>query len=299
MPNVIDLEKLENKAPQPDGSFICFCPACGEENRNLKSRNHLRVWPTLQFNCVVNTGDKQHNARILQLIGTESDGIVTYSAPREQKIEIEKSWPITILEKLIHDYSYFENRGISATTQQHFKLGVALSGSLNGRVCVPIFDEHKTKIIGFNARLINYSKWHKDNRVGKWKILGNKKSFIFCGDESFIRESRTILITEGPADILALYEAGIKNSLCLFGTIISSKQLAFLIKNNPKKIVIGLNNEESGVGNKAALKLKDTLNKYFDEDKVVIGLPEGEKDFNDLLIRDKNLLASYREKWLS
>jgi hypothetical protein len=297
------LEKLENKVTQSDGSWVCFCPACGEEGRNLRSKNHLRVWPDLRFNCVVSTGDRQHNSRILQLVGTESDGILTHYTARteEPKIKQPATWPLSILDKLIFDYSYFESRGISAETQKHFRMGVASSGQLNGRAILPILSPQKDKIIGFTGRLINYTKWHKENKIPKWKHLNPSGSFLLVGDEFSIRESRTILITEGPADILALYEAGIRNTICLFGTTISSKQLGFLIKSNPLKIVIGLNNEpgNKNIGGIAAEKLRKTLLNYFSEERIIIALPKA-KDYNDWLLEKngKSELDEYRKTWL-
>lgn len=299
MANVIDLEKLENLVTTSTG-WQARCAACAENGEDSHGKNHLGIQRDGKFNCLKYSGDKQHLARILQLVGTESDGTAEVYVAPPPKIDVEKSWPITILDKLIQDFSYFEKRGISVETQQKFRLGVALSGSLNGRVCVPIFDDRKSKIIGFNARLINYSKWHKDNGIGKWKIVGNKKSFVFCGDEKSILNN-TVLITEGPADVLALYEAGIKNTLCLFGTTISSKQLAFLIKNNPKKIVVGLNNEPNNknIGLEAAKKLEKALLNYFSEEKVVIALPKA-KDYNDWILEEngRKELDKYRQMWL-
>ena len=295
--NIIDLEKLENLITTPTG-WQARCPACAENNEDSRNKNHLGIQHDMKFNCLKYSGDKQHLARILQLVGTESDG----TAPiyiHEQKIELDKTWDIDILKKLSHNYSYFENRGISAATQIHFKLGVALSGQLKGRVCVPIFDQNRNKIVGFNARLIDYSKWHKENGIGKWKILGNKKSFVLNGDAKSIEKTRTIIIVEGPADILALYECGIKNTICLFGVTISSKQLGFLIKNNPKKIIIALNNESSGIGNAASEKLRRTLLNYFSEECVTIGLPEGAKDFCELLETGRrSLIDNWSEKYL-
>lgn len=301
MANVIDLEKLENLKPDSNG-WVAACPLCRAEGRD-RTGVHLKIYPDGAFGCVVNQKDRAHNAGILQLVGTESDGTLThYSAPaQEPKLKIERFWDISILDKLIKDYSYFESRGISAATQMYFRMGVATTATMKGRVVIPIFNERKDKIIGFSGRLLQkHTQWHKEHGVPKWKHLNPSSEFIFCGDEKTI-PNNSILITEGPADVLALYEAGIKNTLCLFGTTISSKQLAFLIKNNPKKIVVGLNNEpdNKNIGLEAAKKLEKTLLNYFNEEKVVIGLPEGEKDFNDLLEKDKNLLASYREKWLS
>ncbi len=296
--NVIDLDKLENKFNQPDGTIISACPQCRLENRD-KAGKHLKIWPNAAFHCILD-GSKEHNHGILKLVGTESDEMAAQyiSAPPEPKIKQLTTWPLTILDKLIFDYSYFESRGISAKTQKCFRIGVASSGQLNGRAIIPIFSSQKDKIIGFTGRLINYTKWHKENKIARWKHLNPASSFLFCGDEESIKSSRTIIIVEGPADILALYEIGIKNTICLFGVNISSKQLAFLIKNNPKKIIISLNNEKSNVGNLASEKLKSMLDKYFNEDSVIIGLPTL-KDFCEMLETDRNSLDQWREKWLN
>ena len=304
MPQLIDLEKLENLIITSSG-WQARCAACAENEEDSHSRNHLGIQRDGKFNCLKYSGDKQHLARILQLVGTESDGTAAFynSSPQEPKIKVSSSWPLSILDKLIFDYNYFESRKISAKTQKYFKMGFANSGQLNGRMIIPVLSPQKDKIIGFTGRLTNYTKWHKDNKIPKWKHLNPANEFIFCGDEKEVSKSRKILITEGPADILALYEGDIKNTICLFGTSISSKQLSFLIKNNLKEIIIGLNNEpdNNNIGNIAAEKLKNTLMNYFDENKIKIGLPQtkGCKDFNDLLMHDEKLLDEYREKWLS
>jgi DNA primase len=274
--NVIDLDKLENKVSQGDGGFVAMCPACAENGQNLRSKSHLRVWPSGKFSCVINPSDREHNARILQLVGTESDGTqFTYVAP-ESKITQPQTWPLSLLAKLIKDYSYFEKRGISSATQEHFQLGVALTGQLNQRVCCPILSEDGGVIIGFSARSII-------NREPRWKILGTKKHFVYPAwlNGKVIEEKREVILVEGIGCVLSLWEAGIKNSICLFGTNLSSKIIAFLIKKNPQRIILALNNEESGVGLEAAKKIKKSLSFFFNEEKLEIRLPLG-KDFNEM-----------------
>lgn len=274
--------------------WVGRCPLCALENRD-KSKQHLSILSSGIYNCIA---DQSHNKGIYQLIGIGGSGIVEDRPIEQPRIECIKTWDIGLLTKLIQDFRYFEGRGISAETQKHFRMGVALTGQMASRIVIPLLNEHKTQIIGFTGRALN-------NEIKpKWRHLGSKSGWLFVGDESSIRDSRTILITEGPADILALYECGIKNSICLFGTTISSKQLAFLIKMNPSKIVIGLNNETSsangGVGNQAAIKLHKVLLNYFSEERVVIGLPDKQKDFNDILTNEcKSGIDSYRKTWLS
>jgi 5S rRNA maturation endonuclease (ribonuclease M5) len=291
--NVIDLDKLENKIIQSDGGFIAMCPACSEDGRNLKSKNHLRVWASGKFSCVVNPSDKQHNARILQLVGTESTGEINYVAP-EPKIETPKSWPLDTIKGLVNNHQYWHGRGISSETCDKFNIGLAFKGMMAGRSVIPIYSEQRDKIIGFTGRAI-----HKDNKI-RWKHIGEKQNWVFYGGIEAIKKTGSIIITEGPADILALYECGIRNTLCLFGTTLSSKQLGFLIKSNPERIVIGLNNEpdNKNIGNEAASKLQKLLMNYFNPEKIIIGLSTT-KDFNqDLMELGKKSIDEWAKKWL-
>jgi hypothetical protein len=288
MAHILDLDKIEGL--RRNGlDWVGRCPICALENRD-KSRSHLSILDSGIYNCIVN--GEEHNKKIYQLIGIGGSGIIEDRSIEQPRIECVKTWDINLLTKLIQDFRYFEGRGISSATQKYFRMGVALTGQMASRVVIPLFNEHRTQIIGFTGRALN-------NEIKpKWRHLGSKGSWIFCGNESSIRESRTVLITEGPADILALYEAGTKNTLCLFGTTISSKQLSFLVKTDPQKILIGLNNEQSKIGNEAAIKLRKLLLNYFSDEKVLIALPEGAKDFNDLFLIDGDLIKEYQKKWL-
>jgi DNA primase len=276
MSNVIDLDKLENKTSLGGGVFLAACPQCRAEGRD-KTGNHLKIWPNGAFNCVIDNS-KQHNAGILQLVGTEGDGTTFIPQVQEQpKIQIVKSWSLSILDKLIKDYSYFEGRGISAETQKHFKMGVALTGQLNQRVCCPILDRNGKQIVGFSARTL------RKNCDPRWKILGSKKSFLYPVwlNENIIKDKREIIFVEGIGCVLTLWEQNIKNVMCLFGTNISSGIISFLIECSPNKIILALNNEESNIGLNACKKLKKTLSQYFAEDKIEIRLPLA-KDFNEM-----------------
>jgi 5S rRNA maturation endonuclease (ribonuclease M5) len=294
MAHIIDLEKIEG-IRQNGIDFIGRCPVCALEGRD-RSKNHLSILSSGKYNCIA---DSSHNKGIYQLIGIGSDGVIKDVPIEQPKIEYNKTWTIDILDKLIKDYSYFEGRGISAETQKYFKIGVALTGQLAGRVIIPLIENNK--IVAFTGRFIKYTKWHKENKVPKWKHLSNINDSIFCSDEQIIRKINKIIIVEGPADVLALHEKGIKNAMCIFGTKISSKQLSFIIKNNPSKILIALNNEpdNDNIGNKAAEKIKNVLLNYFDEEKILIALPKY-KDFLEYLEKnDTNGLDEWREKWLS
>jgi len=283
--NIIDFEKLENKVLQSDGSFICYCPACGEENRNLKSRNHLRVWPNGAFNCVVNPSDRTHNFRILQLVGTESDGTIsTYAAPSpEPVLEREEIYPDSILTGLLRDYTYWTNRGIPQEVISQFEGGVALKGKMKNRYCFVLRNDNN-QIHGFDGRYIYKIREASGDfkETPRWKKLGDKSKFLFDRKnvEAAVKKHGKVILVEGIGCVLALRKTGITYALPIFGTSPSSHLLGKLISWNPGKIVISLNNEKSKIGLVASQKIRAKLLQFFNEEKITIRLPD-EKDWLD------------------
>lgn len=290
--NIIDLEKLENLKQDSDG-WTAACPFCRQIEGRDRTGNHLKVFRSGKFSCIVAPSDKEHNAGILQLVGTESNSELIYTAP-EPKIQVPKSWPLDTIKGLVKTHDYWNKRGISSQTCDYFNIGLAFKGQMAGRSVIPLYSESRDKIIGFTGRALQ-----KDNKI-RWKHIGEKSLYLFPANKLEISKTRTVILLEGPADALALYECGIKNTICLFGVTISSKQLGFLIKTNPERIIIALNNEASGVGNIASEKLRKTLLSYFSSERVQICLPEGAKDFCELLETGRRqLIESWCEKYLN
>jgi DNA primase len=87
-------------------------------------------------------------------------------------------------------------------------------------------------------------------------------------------------------DMLSLWEAGVKNSMVIFGLDASVPQLNALIRLDPNKIIISLNNDEknNSAGNLAAEKLERKLLKYFDRNQVSVKLPT-ENDFGEMSVQ--------------
>ena len=71
----ISTTKIKYSRTNSDGTVVGQCPACEEQGHDLNDRNHLKVWPEAGgFNCIVNRGNKEHNRRILELIGDGAKG---------------------------------------------------------------------------------------------------------------------------------------------------------------------------------------------------------------------------------
>lgn len=220
---------------------------------NLKSDEEVKVW----------LDNKNYQLPILKI--------------QEKKLEGEKIFPPEILKNLLQDHSYWQNRGISLEVLKLFNGGIGLSGRLKDRYIIPIFNG-KNQIIGFNARTLI------DSPI-KYKTIGQKKNFrwplhINLAD---IKEKKIVILVEGVGCVFSLFEAGIKNCMCLFGTELSFPQLNTLLKLNLDKIIIATNNDgENGPGNEAAQKIYRKLNRYIDSRNLMIALPPG-KDFNIIL----------------
>lgn len=87
--------------------------------------------------------------------------------------------------------------------------------------------------------------------------------------------------------MLALWEVGIRNVLVTFGVEVSDYLLNFIIKLNPKKIIIAFNNDvdNGNVGNESAEKARAKICQFFDLHQVEVKLPVS-KDLNKMLIDD-------------
>jgi DNA primase len=147
-----------------------------------------------------------------------------------------------------------------------------------GRYVFPIFDDRKD-LIGFAGRLL-----YPSDKYSKWKLLGQKKNFIFpLWNLTKIRSQGNVIIVESIGDCLKLRECGISNVLVSFGVSLSPKIIQHLLKLDVGKIIISLNNDEDGgfVGNQASEEYKRELLNYFDSNQIEIALPTA-KDFGDM-----------------
>ena len=192
-----------------------------------------------------------------------------------------KIFPKSYLAKLIPSHEYWTARGVSLETLNLFEGGVVENGTMANRYVFPIFDS-KRNLIGVTGRYIkplkneNIPKWLHKGRTSEWKYPLQKNYDI-------IKKEKKIFLIESVGDMLALWEAGIKNTLIVFGLNLSPSIVSLLIKIDPNKIFISFNNDSksNSAGNKAAQKAKQKLNNHFDPKDVEIKLPE-KNDFGEM-----------------
>lgn len=221
------------------------------------------------------------------ILKTKNINVDNYISEIEsQEVNLDNTYPsiypAELLNKLVPDHSYWLNRGISLATLKLFRGGLVKEkeNKFSGRYTFGIFARDGQTINGFSGRKC----WKGDDKSPKYKIVGRKLFFLYplFLTEKYIKETGIVILTEGCGDDLTLYDQGIKNSICLFGTKLSSTVLCTLIELNPNKIIIATNNEpdNKNIGLVAAEKIKKQLQSYFSSSKIKIALPPL-KDFNE------------------
>lgn len=218
----------------------------------------------------------------------------------KEKLKVPEIFDINLLNELIKDYTYFNNRQISNEALSKLPCGLLLDsstflGKMKRRFVFGI-QNSLGQLVGFAGRAID-----NDAKI-RWKILGNKMNFCFnlYKNPVITKKMESVYLFEGLPDSLTANECNIYNNSCLFGTEMGLGLLNVLIKLNPRKIYICLNSD--GPGQEAAEKLKRRLYKYFNYNQIEIKYPptcQGCKDLNDVLMQENGrniILEWYKNK---
>ena len=213
--------------------------------------------------------------------------------PKNEKIEMEKIYPESHLEKLLPMKTFYEKRGISSATQDKFKCGYAGGGKMYRRIVFPIYDLDN-QIHGFSGRSVK-----DDKDIPKWKHMGRKTSWVYPHhlSHSNIEDKEEVILVESIGDCMALYEAGYDNVLMLAGLDISAKIISYLNSFDLKRIIIATNNDDSkdeNTGALASIKVAAKLSSVFDLSLIKINPPVC-NDFGEMLECDTGMLENFKE----
>ena len=197
-------------------------------------------------------------------------------------VKSPKIFPHELLAKIDKDDSYWNGRGITSDTLKLFSGGLVKSGKMKNRYVFPVFDSIEN-IIGFSGRYIYHIK--DGYNIPKWKHIGDKKEWKYPLQVNFdiLKNNKKTILIESIGDMLSLWEAGIKNTIVIFGLNVSQTVILTLLSIDPDEIILSLNNDSSNnfAGNTAAKKAKEKLSKHFDCNQVRIALPN-KKDFGEM-----------------
>lgn len=152
------------------------------------------------------------------------------------------------------------------------------------RIIFPIIDQRR-RVVGFGGRSIG---------DGKPKYLNSSQSELFNKSELLyglntakdsIKETKSLIITEGYMDVVSLYSNGIKNSVGTLGTAFSEAH-ARLLARYTDSIYLCFDSDTAGVNaTLKAIEIATTILKHI----RIISLPEGSDP--DDFIKNKGMQA--------
>jgi hypothetical protein len=193
----------------------------------------------------------------------------------------KKVFPSSYLEKIIPTHDYWAKRGVSKDTLDLFKGGVVKKGTMADRYVFPILSS-KEELIGVTGRCLkdpenkNTPKWLHRGRTSEWK-------YPLQVNYSIIKQQKELILVESIGDMLSLWEAGIKNTLVVFGLNLSPSLIGLLIKLDPNKIFVSFNDDSdnNSAGNKGVESAVKKLKNYFDPEQIQVAFPT-QNDFGDM-----------------
>lgn len=191
--------------------------------------------------------------------------------------------------------SYLASRGITDEVIREFEIGLALDSRddltklllskkyqlatlnqiglssddhdiYNDRIMFPLYDV-SGRVVGFSGRI------YKDN--GQNKYLNTKETPIFKKGEMLYhyhiakeecRLKKSVIVMEGFMDVIRASSVGIKNTVALMGTALTSQQIQ-LLKRLSSNIILCLDGDNPGVH--ASINIGEELLKQGIEVKVV------------------------------
>jgi len=211
----------------------------------------------------------------------------------EEKIEMEKIYPKSSLEKLLPIRTFYNQRGISNETQKIFQCGYAGNGKMYRRIVFPIYDLNN-QIHGFSGRTVIDGE-----NIPKWKHMGRKTDWIYPHHLAHdnIEKSGEVILVESIGDCMALYEAGFNNVLMLAGLDISSKVMSYLNSFDLDRIIVAMNNDkdkETNSGGIATIKTVAKLSQIYDLDRICVNPPLA-NDFGDMLESNSSNISMFKD----
>ncbi|UER67856.1 DNA primase [Borrelia sp. BU AG58] len=117
---------------------------------------------------------------------------------------------------------------------------------LSGRLIFPIRD-FKGNVVGFGGRSLGVGNGPKYINLSETDLF-KKRELLYGFYEGFsaIKESRSVILTEGYMDVLSFFTAGVKIAVSTLGTSFSREHLA-LIRRYADKITICFDGDDAGL----------------------------------------------------
>lgn len=216
-----------------------------------------------------------------------------FTVKQRELLKQEKTYPEESLKRLLPDYDFFTNRGISVETLQAYRGGLATSGKLYQRFVFPIY-RADGKIHGFHGR-----KVLEDNDRPKWLPYGRNTDWLYPyfsveGVSEQIEEEKRIFVVESIGDSLALYDEGVKNNIVSFTNLVTPKLAAKLISFDCDIVLCFNNDEGQNRGFDGVLSSVLKMIDLCDLDRIWF-FPPPSGDFGDMRQNEPGSIRKWRE----
>lgn len=187
-----------------------------------------------------------------------------------------------VQKSLLIPSPYFLNRGYSESVLKRYDVGdcVAEAKEMSGRAVVPVYDIYHKNMIGCTGRSVhekcsNCKSFHDFNKqcpsdnelwlMSKWRHSKDFKTqehlYNYWFAKDYISKSGIAILVESPGNVWRLEEAGIHNSLAIFGSSLSDRQKMLLDISGALSLITIMDNDDAG--RKATETIKKKCNKTY------------------------------------
>jgi DNA primase len=139
-----------------------------------------------------------------------------------------------------------KGRGLGAEAAREFGIGFSTKGFFAGRITLPIYN-HRNELVGWTGRAT------KEDQNAKYKNtesndLFDKKSLVFneVRAKEAAREAGSIIFVEGHLDVVAMWQAGIRNVVAMQGTSAPDPLVLQRLTRNIKNIILCYDGDAGG-----------------------------------------------------
>jgi len=236
---------------------------------------------------------------------------VKYISKPEKK-NITKITRSLIRKSLTIPSSYFLNRGFSGDVLNSYDVGecTVKGKEMYNRAVAPIYDIDHEYMVGCTGRSLfekcgQCKAYHDPSescpvddiwKYSKWKHSYGFKTeehlYNFWKAKNHVKNHNVIILVESPGNVWRLEEAGITNSVAMFGSSLSDRQKMLLDISGAMTIITIMDNDDAGrnASDKIFKKCEKTYN-IFD---IKINYPDlGEMTIEQIDTEIKPLLRKY------
>ena len=182
----------------------------------------------------------------------------------EQKSSVTRN---QIRNRLEIPSGYYIDRGFCPETLDKFDVGLCVTKNklMYNRVVVPIYDDSHKYMVGCIGRKV------REGKDPKWLFSLNfhKRYYLYnyWYAKKYIEDIQSVVLVEGQGDVWRLEEAGIHNSVGVFGCGISDQQKIKLEKSGALNVVVITDNDKAGIEAKEKIKkqCQRSFNLFFPE----------------------------------